>query len=101
MVRDAPDRHTVTLAKKARIGRIFLGHLRNDRLATAIANWSSRARAGGRVAQRIAWSAVKPGLDPGALTLPQLAEARMPADPWRGFDAAAIPLKDAIRRWTR
>lgn len=101
MVRDAPDRYTVTLAKKARTGKIFLDYLRNDRLATAIANWSPRARTGAPVAHPIAWSAVKPGLDPAGLTLPMLAEARMPPDPWRGFDAAAIPLNDAIRRLTQ
>ncbi|MDB5416439.1 MAG: ligD [Rubritepida sp.] len=101
MERDAPGLYTTTMAKKVRTGRIFLDYLRNDRLSTAIANWSPRGRPGAPVAYPTTWSTVKPGLDPAGMRLPALLEAPLPKDPWNGFEAAAGSLRDAMEQVTR
>jgi len=98
MKKDAPGRYTTTLAKKARSGRIFLDYLRNDRLSTAIASWSPRARAGAPIARPITWAEVKPSLDPAGWRLDALVGKAPAKDPWAGFEDAARPLRPAIER---
>lgn len=51
-----PDNFVATMSKEKRKGRIFIDWLRNERGATAIAPYSTRARAGGPVATPVSWS---------------------------------------------
>jgi bifunctional non-homologous end joining protein LigD len=101
MEQEEPARYTTKMSKRLREGRIFLDYLRNDRLATAIANFSPRARPGAPVAFPVSWAMVKRGLDPAGFRLAALAAKRLPRDPWRGFTAAASPIGEAMRRLTR
>ncbi|WP_457587257.1 DNA ligase D [Ensifer canadensis] len=50
-----PDNFIATMSKEKRKGRIFIDWLRNERGATAIAPYSTRARAGGPVATPVSW----------------------------------------------
>ena len=59
MVRENPGAYIATMSKAKRTGRIFLDYFRNDSTATAIADFSVRARPGIPVALPIDWKELK------------------------------------------
>jgi bifunctional non-homologous end joining protein LigD len=85
LVAEAPELFTLNMLKKQRTGRIFLDYLRNGRGATAIAPYSTRARAGATVATPLAWDELATLADPAAFTLETVPArlAGLAADPWR------------------
>jgi bifunctional non-homologous end joining protein LigD len=95
---DAPDQFLVNMAKAKRGGKIFLDYLRNDRMSTAVAPLSPRARPGAPVSMPLTWPQVKKGLDPTRYTLRTAPGLLAKSDAWQGYDEAARPLRDAIKK---
>jgi bifunctional non-homologous end joining protein LigD len=98
---DAPDRYLVNMAKAKRVGRIFLDYLRNDRMSTAVAPLSPRARTHAPVSFPLLWKDVKPGLDSGRYTIRTAPALLKKTKAWADYCDAERPLADAIARLGR
>jgi bifunctional non-homologous end joining protein LigD len=87
MARDRPDRYVATVAKRVRRGRIFIDTLRNDRGATAVAAYSTRALPLASVSTPLAWSELSEALRADHFTVGNLRHRleSLKRDPWRGF----------------
>ena len=97
MAESDPKRFLVNMSKKLREGRIYLDYLRNDRLSTAVAPLSPRARDGAPVSMPLTWDQVKPGLDPARFTV-RSAVAALATAPWSDYAEGARPLSASIKR---
>ena len=98
MASDNPQRYLVTMAKKERSGHIFLDYLRNDRMATAVAPLSPRARPGAPVSMPLLWAQVKRGLDPARYTLRTAAALLARSKAWQDYREGERPLRNALKR---
>lgn len=87
LVDAAPSRFTLSMAKAARPRKIFLDYLRNDRGATAVAAYSTRARQEATVSMPVDWKQLERGVDPREFTVASVGDraAKGLRDPWSGF----------------
>jgi bifunctional non-homologous end joining protein LigD len=98
MAEENPERYLLNMSKKLRKGKIFLDYLRNDRLATAVAVLSPRAREGATVSMPLTWTQVKGDLDPKRYTVRTVPALLAKTKAWADYDDAASPIKAAIKK---
>lgn len=94
----ASDRYVATMSKAKRKGRIFIDHFRNERTASAIAPYSTRAREGAPVAWPVTWDEL-PGITAANAVSVTAAMRRLAEpDPWETYGTAKQSLTRAILR---
>ncbi|HEY8213815.1 MAG TPA: DNA ligase D, partial [Methylocystis sp.] len=95
MAHDSPGKFVSTIAKAKRRGKILVDYLRNQRGATAVAPYSTRARPGAAVSMPLAWEELSPAIGPDYFTIAKtLARVdSLMSDPWRDFRQAAAPIE--------
>ena len=97
MAADSPEAYVVNMSKKLRKGRIFLDYLRNDRLSTAVAPLSPRARDGATVSFPLTWGQVKKGLDPKRYTIRSAPGLLKKTQAWADYCDGERKLSSAIK----
>jgi bifunctional non-homologous end joining protein LigD len=98
MANDDPERYLLNMSKKLRKGKIFLDYLRNDRMSTAVAALSPRARDGATVSMPLTWPQVRGDLDPKKYTVRTVPSLLTRTKAWDGYDDAAASIKPAMKK---
>jgi bifunctional non-homologous end joining protein LigD len=98
MANDDPERYLLNMSKQKRTGKIFLDYLRNDRMSTAVAVLSPRARVGATVSMPLTWAQMKSDLDPKRYTVRTVPKLLAKTKAWDGYDKAATSIKPAIKK---
>ena len=87
MAKERADRYVATMAKRARGAHIFVDYLRNDRGATAVAAYSTRALPRASVSIPLSWEELSPGLHSDHFTVGNVLNrlSSLKREPWQGF----------------
>ncbi len=84
MEKREPALYLTKMSKAARVGRIYIDYLRNERGATAVAAYSPRARAGAAVSLPLSWGDLKLAERPVFETAKyEEWKVRLRRDPWK------------------
>ncbi|MEE2692095.1 MAG: DNA ligase D [Pseudomonadota bacterium] len=83
----APAKYVAAAAKAKRKNRIFIDWLRNERGATAVAPYSTRARKGAPIATPVSWEELKKTDSAARYTLKNIENrlASLQGDPWADY----------------
>ena len=100
MEHDSPELYTTTMRKAARTGKIFLDYLRNDRGATAVAPYSTRAREGAPVAMPLDWDSLTPSVRSDHFRVGNAIAhvGRRKRDPWEEFRSVRQSITAVMRK---
>jgi bifunctional non-homologous end joining protein LigD len=98
MAAESPNRYLINMTKKARPGKIYLDYLRNDRMATAVAPLSPRARNGAPVSMPLLWTQMRSGLDPMRFSIRTVPSLIGRSVAWQDYCEAERALGPAIKR---
>jgi len=87
MAADSPHRYVAHMSKRARSGKVFIDYLRNDRGATAVAAYSTRARPGAAISTPLDWNELTEAIKSDHYRLSNIGRrlANLRRDPWEGF----------------
>jgi bifunctional non-homologous end joining protein LigD len=87
MATDSPNLYVDKMTKSLRRGRVFVDYLRNGRGATAVAAYSTRARANAPVSTPLAWDELSEAIKADHFTLDNLRQrlAFIGHDPWADY----------------
>jgi bifunctional non-homologous end joining protein LigD len=95
-----PDRFIDTVSKNKRTGKIFIDYLRNNRGATSIAPYSTRARPGAPISVPLAWEELSPETAPDAYNIDNI-DSRLNAlkhDPWKDFSNISQSITKVMKK---
>ena len=89
LVRLIPDRFTANMSKQKRKGKIYVDYLRNVKGATAIAAYSTRAKAGVPVSVPLGWKELSIDLRSDYFTVDNMVARleKLRQDPWKDYFA--------------
>jgi bifunctional non-homologous end joining protein LigD len=84
IVRQWPTDYTANMSKAQRTAKVFIDYFRNDRGATSIAAYSTRARTGAPVSVPVDWDELSPKLHSDHFTIKNLPRRlqTLKRDPW-------------------
>ncbi len=98
MVADSPGKFLINMSKQKRVGKIFLDYLRNDRMATAVAPLSPRARDGAPVSMPLTWAQVRGGLEPKRFTIRTVPRLLPKMTAWEEYCDSERPFLGAAKK---
>jgi bifunctional non-homologous end joining protein LigD len=98
MVHQAPDRYTATMSKAKRRGKIYIDYLRNAKTATAVAAYSTRARAGAPVSVPLRWDELGADIRGNHFNLRDTPErlSQIGKDPWHDYERSRRAITAAL-----
>ena len=100
LAEEYPGRFTAKMAKKDRVGRIYVDYLRNAPGSTTVAAYSVRAKAGAPVSTPLHWDEVGGRLKPTGFRVDNVVRRLrgLHSDPWKAFRRTSQTLTAAMKK---